>query len=367
MKSEIQKRAPFEEIRYAQCWEDADVLIAALAPKGRNCVSIGSAGDNSFSLLAAGAASVSVVELNPAQIACIELRRTAYLTLEYEEFLQLLGSRDSNNRISYYNKCRSTMNENARIFWDGHQEMIAAGIGGEGKFERYFKIFRKWFLPLAQTNRRVESLLQSASLEQRLSFYNREWNNRRWRIIFRLFFSRWVMGRMGRDPEFFRYVDGSVAERILKSTRHALVDLDPANNPYMHWILTGKHGDALPHALREESFHSIRERLADGNAFTVVHEPLEAFLHQNCKQYDAFNLSDIFEYMSEAATNQLLREIVQHSRGGARLAYWNMLVPRSRPREMKDMLLSLHDEALELLAKDKAWFYSRFVIEEVIT
>ena len=32
-------------------------------------------------------------------------------------------------------------------------------------------------------------------------------------------------------------------------TRHALTELDPADNPYVHWILTGTHGDALPCAL----------------------------------------------------------------------------------------------------------------------
>ncbi len=62
------------------------------------------------------------------------------------------------------------------------------------------------------------------------------------------------MGRLGRHPEFFRYVDADVATRILERTRHALTVLDPADNPYIHWILTGTHGAALPAALREEHF-----------------------------------------------------------------------------------------------------------------
>ena len=63
----------------------------------------------------------------------------------------------------------------------------------------------------------------------------------RWRILFRLFFSRVVMGRLGRDPSFFRYVEGSVADRILARTRHALTALNPADYPYLQWILTGHH------------------------------------------------------------------------------------------------------------------------------
>ena len=45
-------QADFSIIRYAQCWEDADVLLAGLAVQpGDVCLSIGSGGENSLSLL----------------------------------------------------------------------------------------------------------------------------------------------------------------------------------------------------------------------------------------------------------------------------------------------------------------------------
>ena len=69
------------------------------------------------------------------------------------------------------------------------------------------------------------------------------------------------MGRLGRDPSFFRYVEGSVADRILARTRHALTKLNPAENPYLQWILTGHHTTALPYALRPENFEAIRANL----------------------------------------------------------------------------------------------------------
>ena len=79
--------------------------------------------------------------------------------------------------------------------------------------------------------------------------------------MFRFFFSRAVMGRMGRDPAFFDYVEGRVADRILGRARHALTALDPAANPYLQWILLGHHGTALPYALRPETFEAIRANL----------------------------------------------------------------------------------------------------------
>lgn len=364
--SEIQHRADFSAIRYAQCWEDSRLLAKALKPSGRHCLSIGSAGDNSFALLAAGAASVTAVEMNAAQIACIELRRAAYLTLEHAGFLELLGSRSSSRRAALYQACREEMSAEAREFWDRIPDAIAIGIGSAGKFERYFETFRKRVLPLAHGRKRVLSLLTQRSPDERERFYNEVWNNRRWRWIFQIFFSRTVMGALGRDPEFFKYVEGSVADRILGRTRHALVLLDPSENPYLHWILTGTHGAALPEPLEEKNFGTIRETLLEGR-LVIANGSLEAHLAEfpECR-YDAHNLSDIFEYMSEDNTRDLLEKIIGVSNPGARLAYWNMLAPRSRPEVLADRLKSCGDEADALFTEDRAFFYSRFVVEEVI-
>lgn len=364
-RSEIQHRAEFTTIRYAQCWEDSRLLSAALKPAGRHCLSIGSAGDNSFALLADGAASVTAVEMNAAQIACIELRRAAYLSLVYQEFLQLLGSRPSENRRALYQKCRALLPVAARSFWDAREHDLERGIACVGKFEGYFAIFRKWVLPLAHSHKRVHALLDPRTPREREIFYHEVWNNPRWRWIFHAFFCRKAMGALGRDPEFFRYVEGSVAERILARTRHALVVLDPAENPYLHWILTGTHGEVLPEALAEKNFGLIRQALEDGR-LDVFHGPIETLIEEQPKRrFDAFNLSDIFEYMSEENTARLLSKLVNAANPSARLAYWNMLAPRSRPESMADVLISCDEEAAALFAGDRAFFYSRFVVEEV--
>ncbi len=364
-RSEIQQRADFTRIRYAQCWEDSRLLVAALAPAGKHCLSIGSAGDNSFALLAAGAASVTAVEMNAAQVACIELRRAAYLTLDHAKFLELIGSRASSQRADIYQTCRREMPDAARVFWDANPRLVEDGIGSAGKFERYFATFRKVVLPLAHSKKQVMELLVTRSPDARRKFYHEVWDNWRWRWIFRLFFSRTAMGLLGRDPEFFKYVEGSVAERILERTRHALVELDPAANPYLHWILTGTHGETVPDALDRESFDIIRNAISE-DRLQVVEDSLEGWLDENpSHRYDGYNLSDIFEYMSPDHFRCLLERVLASASPGARLAYWNMLVPRTRPEELADRLLPVR-EANSWFARDRAFFYSRFVVEEVI-
>ncbi|OYV05355.1 MAG: hypothetical protein CFE26_12005, partial [Verrucomicrobiales bacterium VVV1] len=63
---------------------------------------------------------------------------------------------------------------------------------------------------------------------------------------------------------------------------------------------------------------------------------------------------------------RLLSSLVAASNPGARLAYWNMLAPRSRPESMADVLQPLDEVSRSLLERDRAFFYSRFVVEETI-
>jgi len=363
--TEAAARADFTQIRYAQCWEDADILLDGLAIRpGNVCLSIASAGDNSFSLLAHNPAKVIAIDLNPAQLACVWLRRAAYDCLEHSELLQLIGSTPCDHRGDLYQRCRRELPGTPRQFWDARPQLIAAGIGSGGKFERYFTLFRTRILPCVHTRARVERLLLGGSLAERQLFFDSKWNSWRWRLLFRLFFSRSVMGRFGRDPAFFKYVEGSVAARIFERSRHALTQLDPAGNPYLQWILIGRHTTALPHSLRPENFAGIRRNL---DRLHIHLGSIEAYLTEHLdERIDRMNLSDIFEYMSDSNYCALLDLLVRHANPGARLAYWNMLVPRSRPESMAARLRPLDDLAGELFLKDKAFFYSRFVVEEVL-
>lgn len=362
-QTEAATRADFSRVRYAQVWEDADILLAALDVQPTDTVvSIASAGDNALALLGAGAARVVALDLNPAQLACLALRVAAYRELEHAELLELIGSRPSARRDALYRRCRPQLAPNVQAFWDAQSALIADGIGSAGKFENYFRLFRERVLPLVHRRDTVRALLEPRGPAERERFYRERWDTWRWRLLFRVFFSRFMMGRLGRDPAFFKYVEGSVAERILARTRHALVELDPAANPYLHWILTGTHGTALPWALRAENFERIRSRLDRLEWHELT---LEAFLAQNRGPVDKFNLSDIFEYMSAENTAALLARLADASRPGGRLAYWNMLAPRCRPESLAERLRPRPNLAAPLFAQDKAFFYSAFIVEEV--
>src|SRR5271167_3700382 len=95
------------QIRYAQCWEDADALNEGLdVQAGDTCLSIASAGDNTLALLARNPRRVIAIDRRPEQIACLELRVSAYRNLAHGELLELIGSRPSERRGPLYRRCR---------------------------------------------------------------------------------------------------------------------------------------------------------------------------------------------------------------------------------------------------------------------
>jgi S-adenosylmethionine:diacylglycerol 3-amino-3-carboxypropyl transferase len=356
----IDRRARFDEVRYANCWEDAAVLARALEPvAGARCLSIASGGDNALFLVARGAAHVLAVDVSPAQLALVQLKARAFAALDHADLLAFLGVRPSSARLATYRGLRSSLDDSARAFWDARTAQLERGVIHAGRFERYLRLFRDFVLPLVHGRRTVSALFEPRDAAARRAFYDQRWDRARWRALFRLFFSRLVLGRLGRDPAFFDHVQGPVAERLLARTRKAFTSLPLHENPYVRYALLGAFGDALPDYLRPEHHAAIREGLPrlerrQGRLEDVVRELPTASV-------DAFNLSDVAEYMSATEFARLLVALHRVASPGARFAYWNLLAPRRRPEGLADRLATR--DAAALHGEARAFFYQALVLE----
>ena len=360
----IEERTSFRELRYASCWEDATVVAQALEPlDGARCLSIASAGDNTLSLAARGARDVWAVDLSSAQLALVELKMAAFRRLEHPELLGFLGVRPCGERSVIFESLRNTLRVETRAFWDARMSLVRDGVVHAGRLERYFRIFRRWVLPLIHSRSTVAALLTARSPEERERFYATAWNRWQWRLLFRVFFSRAVMGRLGRDPEFFREVHGAVARPILDRTRRGCTALPTEDNPYLHYVLTGRFGPTLPDYLRPERHEAVRRGL---DRVRLVHAPVEeALLRVPPHSIDAFNLSNVAEYMPLRGYHRMLRAVRRAAAPGARLAYWNLLAPRRRPASMASWLEERPDVARRLHAAARTFFYDALVLEVV--
>ena len=363
VKSEVEDFADFNLIRYAQVWEDAEVLLEALdINKKDKVLSIASAGENVFSILIKNPKKVYAIDLNVEQIACTEFKMMAYKYLDYQECMELIGVFECPNRLELYKKIKPKLSYKTKRYFEDREFLIENGLIHSGKFEKYLKIFGTKVLPLIHSYKTRQELLKPKTKEERIKFYNEKWNNTRWRLLFKIFFSRVVMGKLGRDKAFFRYVNVNVAEHILERTKYAITELDTSKNSYLHYIINGKYDKVLPLAYREENYETIKNNI---DKIELLSETIETFISKEEVDYiSKYNLSDIFEYMDDSQMCKIIEKIFTKSKKGTKIAYWNMLADK-RASKYYEKLDYKEKESKKLLKKDKAFFYSKFILEEI--
>ncbi len=362
--SEIQNKAKFDFIRYSNCWEDADILLEGLRIKeGEDCLSVASAGDNTLSMLVYNPKSILAVDINKVQLACLELKMAAFKHLDYNKVLELIGVLDSNNRLDIFNNIKHDISETARNFFQINNDIIVEGLIFAGKMERYFRLFRKILIPLIHSRKTVKNLLKAEDLPTQRKVYFKKVKNIRFKLFYNIFCSRLIMGKLGRDPKFFDHVEGNVPQRLMMRIEKSLTNVPTRNNPYVHYILGGTYPvNILPHYLRKENFDQIKHNI---NRISIFHGTVnEAIRNNNKLKFNAFNLSNIFEYMSEKEFRNELALIRDSAEDGARLVYWNNLADRDIPDDViginKNKVLSA-----KLSAIDKILYYDSFIVCEI--
>ena len=287
----------------------------------------------------------------------------AYKYLDYDECMELIGVFDSERRIDLYKEIEKHLSKNTQEYFENNIDFIHRGIIHCGKFENYFHIFGQKVLPLIHSRKVRDELLEKKSKQARIVFYNKVWNNHRWKFLFKIFFSRAVMGKLGRDKAFFRYVSVNVPDHILQRTRYAITLFPLSLISCRIYIINSKYGNVLPVAYREEYFDIIKKNI---DKLTILRESVETFINRkDVKSVDKYNLSDIFEYMSEEDMVKIVEKMLEKSPKGAIIAYWNMLSDK-RASKFINRLEYQEDLSNELLKKDKAFFYSKFIVEEVL-
>lgn len=358
MKKQLEK-VSHDYIRYSNCWEDADILLEGLKIDGGNKVlSIGSAGDNSLFLLTTDPEMLVAVDVNRIQLNLIELKMAAFKGLDHTEMLEFLGFSQSERRLKLWDKIKNLLPEDVQLYWIENLELIEQGIIYQGKFERYFGYFRKYMLPLIHNNRRIDELFREKSADAQKEYFDQVWNNRRWRMLFKIFFSKMVMGRLGRDPEFLKEVEVPVSEFIFNKAAQHLASVHCQQNYFLHFILKGNFGNMLPPFARKENFEKIKSNIDK----LIVFEGFAEHAFEKFGKFDRFNLSNIFEYMDEAQFKSVSTSLIENSHAHARFAYWNLMVPR-RMSAQNDTVHYAEDLSHKLTSKDKGFFYSKLIVD----
>jgi S-adenosylmethionine-diacylglycerol 3-amino-3-carboxypropyl transferase len=329
-----------ERLLYSACWEDLSIARRALRiSKDGLVVAIGSAGDNAIGLLLDDPRRVVAIDVNPAQTALIELKVAAVRTVPgtVAEFVGgVPGAVDRDlTRLDRYARLRPQLSPEAARYWDARTDDIVAGVVHAGRFERYLAWFRRVLLPVVPGRDVVRTMLAAPDA-------------------------------LGRHPAFFDEASATrVGSHFLARAADGLTATPIRTNPYVTFILSGSYRlpDAAPEYLRPANATLLAERADRIDVRTC--SLLDALRELPDHSVDAFYLSDIFELADPAGYEESLGEIARVGRPGARLCYWNNLVERTRPESLADRLSAETDLAARLHTEDRAFIYSRLVVEEV--
>ncbi len=323
--------------------------------EGEIGISVASAGDNTLAMLLKNPRRIYAFDVNPTQLFCCELKMACFSCLSYTETLTLLGVKNG-ERLPLYSKVRHSLSKKARCYFDRNTDLIERGIIHTGKFENFFGIFRKFIIPLFSTNEKFRTFAAMECTENQREFYSRHIDNRRLKAIFRIYFGYKVMGKLGRDKNFYNYVSDKEdsGNDIRKRFEFGISNTVNADNPYINYIVNGNYTPrSLPLYLRPENFDIIRRRI---DRITLIHGDL---LSLDGISADFANLSDIFEYMSVDEFEKNVRRLSEILKTGGRLSYFNM-----QNRRYLSCTDFEYDKKLSerLFRRNNSWFYRDFSV-----
>jgi S-adenosylmethionine-diacylglycerol 3-amino-3-carboxypropyl transferase len=370
-----------DKLYFAQVREDPLLEIEALGPsgplsgklqaKGGPIVVVSSGGCTALSLLAAGAERVVAVDLNPVQNHLVELKAEALTAVDPAEVVAFLGGApmEQERRLALYEDVRPRLSSASRTWWDGHRRAIGRGVLTAGVTERFIGLVMKVLRLGIHPPSRIRRLLAARSLEEQQALYRREWDTRRWHLLFQLLLNRAVF-RKAYHPAFFEHVENpSFANHFRGLAEHSLTQVPIATNYFVHQMLTGFYPTGVPGGLPpylDPDGVAAATRRAPG--LTLVDAGYTDYL-RTCadRSVAGFALSNICEWFTAEQVDDLFAEVVRTAAPGARLVFRNFVGWTEVPERWQDVLVEDRRLSEELIKRDRSAVQRRIAVCRVET
>jgi S-adenosylmethionine-diacylglycerol 3-amino-3-carboxypropyl transferase len=350
-----------DRLYFAQVREDPQLELAVFKGRWDGPIAVvSSAGCTALSLLAEGADEVIGVDLNRTQHHLVELKAAAVDRLSPDEALALLGGapQAAGQRLYAYRRVRGALTPAARRYWDARPRAVARGVLHVGVTERLMRLIAGCVRWLVHPGGRVDRLLALDSLDAQREFYRQEWDNRRWRLLFRLLCNRLVLRRTY-HPAFFAHVaDPTYAAHFRRVAEHTLTALPVSDNYFLRLMLTGSYPDGRPPPYLDGGVALDRLTLVDGSFTDYLRTRPDGSLA-------GFALSNICEWLTAEQIDELFAEIVRTARPGARLVFRNFVGWTEVPPRWRDVVREDRVLGEDLIRQDRSLCQRRFAVCEV--
>jgi S-adenosylmethionine-diacylglycerol 3-amino-3-carboxypropyl transferase len=206
-----------------------------------------------------------------------------------------------------------------------------------GTTERFLRVLTWVLTHFIVSGRALSDLLACQDLDEQREIVGRQWDNRRWRLFFRLLLNKRVCQRIY-TPAFFAHVGRiDFADHFRRTVEHGLADLPAKDNYFLHQMLEGQwRPDCVPPHLTAEASAALPARI--GGLELVDGDLLSYLRTQPDGSVDGFCLSNVCEWLTAAETEELLREVVRVSAANAGLVIRNFVGWTDIPESLEHLI-----------------------------
>lgn len=355
-----------DKLFFAQVREDPMLEIDTLKPRAEGTyIVVSSGGCTALSLLARGAGRVIAVDMNATQNHITELKAAALAAFDIADCCSFLGGSqlDDRTRVRWYGTLRPSLSSRALNYWDNHTGDVAAGVINAGVSERFIRVLARLVTASIHPRDRVQRFLGCSTITEQVKLYEREWDNVRWRLLFKAMLNRWTLNR-AYDPAFFTHVENDsfsshfhgVFERSV--TKNLISD-----NYFLCHMLTGVYpagrGSALPPYLDPGPLNQISERGVEG--LELVDGSFQDYLWQcDDSSVDGIVLSNIGEWMSAGQRKLLFTSAARVVRPGGQICFRNFVGHTEVPDDLATTIVEDRAEGARAMERDRSCVQSRF-------
>lgn len=348
-----------QRLFFSQLREDPLLEIEALRPSAeRSFIVVSSGGCTALSLLGAGAGQVVSVDLNQTQNHLLELKTAAICYLPPEEVLPFLGAAPALQafRRHRFLGFQQALSEGARAYWNRHLKYVENGVLNAGVTEKVIRLLVRVCQRLVHRRATLHALLAQPDLRAQQDFYHRVWSNRRWRLLFRLFYGRKTMSLTYAPGFYARAQDAAFGGGMRDRVEYGLTQVPIQSNYFAFHNLTGFYkahdDDALPPYLTQASMRRIREA---ATGLQIVDGSMTAYL-RSCSSgsVDGVALSNICEWLSEEQVVDLFAQLLRVCKPGATVCFRHHMGRTEVPQRFREMFVENEALGNALIARDRS-------------
>lgn len=356
-----QGQVQLSKLIFTHNWEDPAIDERVLKIKeGDTVFTITSGGCNSLGFLRFNPSAIYCVDINPAQNYLMELKQAAFKELDHTTCCNFLGLTLCKNRKEIFHSIKKDLSKEALLFWNDHMHIINSGVIMNGRYEKFVKVAGR-LLRLLQGNKKAEIFFSLPSVEEQKQFYVEQWDNKKWRWIFKTMFNKKRLAKKGLVSDYFHFDDGSTSfsESFYKRASHVMKDIPVNTNYFIALYFLGHYlnNDNVPEYLKPENFPIIKQNIERVHPVSADSKYWLAQQPENF--FDAFALSNICELMDDVDTHKLFSEVIRTAKPGARIVFRNLMIPREVPANLKCNIVKNEALSKQIQFDDRSFVYGK--------